>query len=101
MIKGYNTYNGIFNASKFMEELLKKQKKIRFIGTGTSHQNWASESTVKVVVTMKRTTLVHATLRCTEETMSNDICAMAMDYAVWVYNRIPDIKSGSSAIAIW
>ena len=32
MIKGYQTDNGIFNSSEFIEELLKKQKNIRFNG---------------------------------------------------------------------
>ena len=34
VIKGYHTDNGIFNSSEFMEELLKKQQKIRFSGDG-------------------------------------------------------------------
>ena len=33
-IKGYQTDNEIFNVSEFMEELLKKQQKIRFSGAG-------------------------------------------------------------------
>ena len=32
MINVYHTDNGIFNISKFMEDLLKKQQKIRFSG---------------------------------------------------------------------
>ena len=43
VIKGYHTNNGIFNASEFMEELLKKQQKIRFSGAGASYQNGAAE----------------------------------------------------------
>ena len=39
VIKGYQTDNGIFNASEFMEELFKKQQNIRFSGDGASHQN--------------------------------------------------------------
>ena len=35
VIKGYHTDNGIFNASDFIKELLKKQQKIRFSGAGT------------------------------------------------------------------
>ena len=31
----------IFNTSKFMEELLKKQRKLKFSGAGASHQNGA------------------------------------------------------------
>ena len=43
VVKGYHTYNGIFNASEFMEELLKKHQKIRFSEAGDSHQNGAAE----------------------------------------------------------
>ena len=37
VINGYQNDNGIFNASEFMEELSKKQKKIRFSGAGALH----------------------------------------------------------------
>ena len=42
VIKGYQTDNGVFNASEFLEELLKKQQKIRFSGAGASHKNGAA-----------------------------------------------------------
>ena len=35
---------------------------------------------------------MHAALRCPEDTLSTDLWKMAMDYAVWVYNRTPDIQ---------
>ena len=54
-----------------------------------------------MVFTMARAILIHATLRCPEDTFSTDIWPMAMDYSVWVYNRIPDMQSGLSAIEIW
>ena len=84
VIKVYHTDNGIFNSSDFMEELLKKQQKIRFSGAGTSHRNGAAERAIKTVVTMARTMLMHAALRCPEDTLSTDLWPMAMDYAVWV-----------------
>ena len=101
VIKGYYTDNGILNASEFMEELLKKQKNIRFSGAGTSHKNGASERAIKTVVTMTRTTLMHAALRCPEYTLYTDIWPMAMYYDVWVYSWTPDMKSGLYAIEIW
>ena len=73
VIKGYHTDNGIFNYSEFMEELLKKQQKIRFSGAGASHKNGAAERAIKEVVTMARTMLMHAALRCPEDTLSTDI----------------------------
>ena len=36
--RGYRTDHVIFNASYFMEEMLKKHKNIRFNGAGASHQ---------------------------------------------------------------
>ena len=62
VIKGYHTDNGIFNYSEFMEELLKKQQKIRLIGAGASHQNGAAERAIKTVVTMAKTMLIKLSL---------------------------------------
>ena len=39
VIKGYHTDNGVFNASDFMEELLKKQQNVRLSGAGALYQN--------------------------------------------------------------
>ena len=82
LIKGYQIDNGIFNSSEFMEDLLKKQQKIRFSGDGASHQNGVSECAIKTVVTMERTMLMHADLRCPENTLSTDLWPRSMDYAV-------------------
>ena len=93
VINGYHTDNGILNASEFMEELLKKQKKIRFSGEIASHQNGAAERAIKTVVTVETTMLMHAAIRYPDEIFFTDIWPTAMDYAVWVYNWIPDIQS--------
>ena len=82
MIKGYHTYNGIFNASEFMEELLKKQQKIRFSGAGASHQNGSAERAINMEVTMARTMLMHAALRCPEDTFSTDIWPTEIYYSI-------------------
>ena len=42
VIKGYHTDIGIFDSSDFMDDLLKNQQKIRFSGSGASHQNGAA-----------------------------------------------------------
>ena len=68
MIKIYHTDNGIFNTSKFMEDILKNQKKIRFSEAGASNQNGAAEQTINIVVTMKSTMLIHAAMKCHKDT---------------------------------
>ena len=83
-----------------MEELFNNNQKIRFSRAGASHQNEASERVIKTVVTMAKTVLIHTALICPEDTFSTDLWPMAMHYAVWVYNNIPDVNSGLSAIEI-
>ena len=51
--------------------------------------------------TTARAMFMHAALICPEDTMSTDIWPMEMNYAVLVYNRIPGMQSGLSAIEIW
>ena len=74
---------------------------IRFSGAGASHQNGEAERAIKLIFTIARTMLMYATIRFPEDTFTTDILPMAMDYAVWVYNWIPGMQSGLSAIEIW
>ena len=55
-----------------MKELFGEQKKIRFTGATASHQNVTAERIMNMVVTMERTILMHAALRCPEDTLSTD-----------------------------
>ena len=74
MINVYNTDNLIFNNSKFMEELLKKQKKIRFSGARASHQNGAAERGIKTAVTMESAICMQAWMICHKDTLFIDFC---------------------------
>ena len=69
-----------------MEELLNKQKSIRFSGAGDSHQNGSAERASRKLFTMEITVLMHAALRCPGDTFSTDLWTMEMDYSVWFYN---------------
>ena len=100
-IKGYHTDNGIFNASECMDDLLKNQKNIIFIGDDDSHQNGVAWCAIKPVVTMAKTMFMHSALRFPEDTLSTDNCPMAMDYSVWFYDWIPDMQLGLYTIGIW
>ena len=84
-----------------MEELLNNQQKIRFSGSGTSHQNGAAERAIKMVVSMTSTMFMHAVIICNEDTFSAYICPMTMDCDVRVYNWTPNMQYGLSSIEIW
>ena len=50
---------------------------------------------------MSRTMLMHALIRVTEDIFSTYIFPMAVYYAALIYNPVPDVNSGLSAIDIW
>ena len=81
-----------------MEDLLNNQENIRFSGAGASNKNGAEERAIKKLVTTSRTMLMHAAIIHPEETLYTDIWTMAMDYNVWINNKIPAMKYGLSGI---
>ena len=82
--------NRVFNDSEFMSDLLKNQKNVSFGGDVISYQNRAPEHSIKTVVTIIRTMLMHAMLICPEDTLITYLLPMSMDYAVCIYNRPPN-----------
>ena len=84
-----------------MEDLLKKQQYIIFIRAVSAHQNGAAERAIKTVVNMTRTMLIHPSLGFPDDTLYTDLWPMAMDYTLWVQNRIPDMQSGLFDIELW
>ena len=70
MINVYHTDNVIFNTSKFMEELLKKQLKIKFSETSASRHNGTAERAIKTVVTIESAILMQAWMICHKDTLS-------------------------------
>ena len=70
MINIYHTENLIFNTSKFMEDLLKNQQKIRFIGAGVSHKNGSAERTINMVVTLTSAILMQSGIIRHKDTLS-------------------------------
>ena len=70
----YEYHTDIFNTSKFMEELLKKQQKLRFSAAGASHQNGrAAERAINTVVNMASAILLQAWMICHKDTLSIDL----------------------------
>ena len=45
--------------------------------------------------------MLHAAMRWPEEELTPDLWPMAMDYAVYIYNRLPKSDTGYSPIELW
>ena len=84
-----------------MAELLNKKQSISFCGVGAHHQNGLAERAIGIIVRMARTMMLHAAIHSPEDVDVSDLWPMAMDYAVWLYNRIPQQDTGYAPIELW
>ena len=97
--KTYLGDNGVYRSKEFMNELHKLGQEIHFCGVGAHHQNGVAERAIRTVSDSARTLMLHAALRWPEE-VSQDLWPMAMEYAVFLYNRMPNQQSGISPLEL-
>jgi hypothetical protein len=100
-LQRFHTDEGVFTANAFLEHLAEENQGIRFSGVGTGHQNGVSERAIRTITAMARTMMLHAALRSPEGFVTADLWPMAMDYAVWIYNRVPSASTGLSPLDLF
>ena len=99
-ILGYRADNGVYQTAAFRADLDRLSQSIQFLGVGAHHHNGVAERTIRTISTSARTMLIHAMLHWPEET-SLDLWPFAIQYAAYLYNRMPKEASGLSPIEIF
>ena len=94
-IKGYHSDNGVFGSAVFQSHCHDLGQTIRFSGVGAHHQNGVAEWAIRTVTNMARANMLHATLHWPDRSFI-DLWPLAMSYAVWVYNNLPQHGAGLS-----
>ena len=84
----YHSDQGVFTASQFQDELLKRNQVLSYSGTGAQHQNAVAERAIGVIVATARTMMLHAKLRWPDAVKTN-LWPMAMKHAQHLWNHIP------------
>ena len=92
-VKEYHADNGIFKSRLFEEALLADNQLIAKSGVGAKHQNSVAERAIGVVQNMGRAMLLHVRIHWPEE-FDASLWPFALDYAVWIYNHIPQADRG-------
>ena len=87
-IKAYHSDNGVFASKEFRNHCSSQRQKLSFSGVGAHHQNGVAERSIQTVSKMARSNLLHLMLHWPTQ-CKLDLWALSMDYAVWIYNRIP------------
>eukprot|EP00804_Cyclotella_cryptica_P011604 CCRYP_020926-RA/>CCRYP_020926-RA protein AED:0.37 eAED:0.37 QI:0/0/0/1/0/0/2/0/251 len=94
-VKQYHSDNGVFGSAEFCSHCQELGQTMRFSGVGAHHQYGIAERAIRTVTNMARVNMLHATLHWSERSFI-DLWPLAMNYAVWVYNRLPQHGAGLS-----
>ena len=84
---------GVYKTAAFRADLDKLSQSIQFSGVGAHHHNGVAERTMRTISTSAHAMLINAMLHWPEET-SLDLWPFAIQYAVYLYNRMPKEASG-------
>lgn len=100
-IKHLHSDNGIFTADMFVKDCRDKHQTQSFSGVHAQHQNSRAERSIGTIVGMARTFMIHTSLHWNERgTDDLALWAFAVKHAAWLYNRLPNAKSGLTPLEL-
>jgi hypothetical protein len=92
-IKSFHADNGIFAKSEFKDYCERNRIKFSFCGVGAKHQNGVAEQNIKTVAQWARVNMLHLAAHWPQYS-SSTFWPQAIDYAVWIFNRMPTMTTG-------
>ena len=87
-ILGYHGDNGRFAETDFKTDCLQKKQRLTFCEVSAHHQNGIAERSILTISNMARALLLHTSMRL-KDGIDSSLSPMAVDYAVYIYNRTP------------
>ena len=97
-ICSYRSDNGIYKLSEeFQKDLLIRNQLHDLSGVGAHHQHVAAERDIRTVSENARAMMLHAAIHWPNG-MSLDLWPFAVEYAVYIWNRMPNQDSGVAPI---
>jgi len=99
-IQKYHADNGIFASKDFKQHCDNNKIVYSFSGVGAKHQNGIAERNIKTVAQYARANMLHLAMHWPQQANAS-FWPQAMDYAIWVFNRMPNMESGISPNELW
>jgi hypothetical protein len=99
-IESYRGDNGVYRTTEFQKDLYIRGQTMSFSGVGAHHQNGTAEKAIRTISESSRAMMLHAALHWPEQ-MSLDLWPFAIDYAVYLWNRMPRMDSGVSPLELF
>ena len=99
-IKNFHADNGIFAKPEFKDYCERNRIKVSFCRVGAKHQNVVVEQNIKTVAQWARANMLHLAAHWPQYA-SSTFWPQAIDYAVWIFNRMPNMTTGISPNELW
>ena len=101
IIAEYTSDNGsAFTSAAFRSHLQQQGQVSRYSGAGSHHQNGKVERSIRTIMAMARTMLLHAAVHW-PDMADPTLWPLSVCHAVWLYNHLPNISTGLSPIDLW
>lgn len=101
-VKNYHSDNGVYDTEAFRRDCTEKDQKQTFSGVGAKHQNAIAERNIQTICYWARTMMVHAAIHWPSDGADNlRLWAFAIKQSEWLYNRIPNRKTGLTPFEIF
>ena len=101
IVQSYLSDNGkAFTDKEYVAELAAFKQVSHFAGVGAHHHNGVAERNIQTIMSMARTMMLHAAIRWCD-TADTTLWPMAVDYAVYIHNHLPNRKNGLAPLDIF
>ena len=98
-ISHYHSANCVFVINGYRNDCKGKGKTHNFSGVGDQHQNTRAERAIQTIMYMYRIFMIHLALHWTEHGIDDlSLWYFSVKHSVWVYNRVPNQRSGITVI---
>ena len=89
-----------FTSKAFKDHLKNFHQIVKFAGTSAHHHNPYAERSIRTIMSMARTMMLHAAAYWPEMADAT-LWPLAVQYAVYIYNRVPNPETGLSPLDIF
>ena len=90
-----------FTSKAFMKQLEAHKQIITFVGTSAHHHNAIAERFIQTIMSIAGTIMIHAASHWPKMTADATLWPLAVKYAVYIFNRVPNRETGLSALDVF
>ena len=89
-----------FTSKEFREHLSTYKQINKFAGTGAHHHNAVAERSIRTIMSIARTMMMHAAIHWPDMADAT-LWPLAVEYACFVFNRVPNPHTGLSPLDVF